>query len=209
MTEIVYVKFERKVEVTSPNVSIGQLGTIYSSDKALENHIKHITIGLFPAGKNSNQRVCSIVWLIQQIVERYPQAEIVNLGQSDVLVEYKESHRTSKWLIYLKIIILCVAVFLGSAFTIMAFNNDVGVPEVFGKFYYQVKGYQSDGMTEIEFGYCIGLAIGIIVLFNHVGKKRFTGDPTPIQVEMRKYEQEVDETMIQNEQRRGKETDVS
>ena len=37
---------------------------------------------------------------------------------------------------------------------------------------------------------------------------KVTHDPTPIQVEMRKYEQDVDDTFIENASREGKSMDV-
>ena len=45
--------------------------------------------------------------------------------------------------------------------------------------------------------------------FNHIGKKKITSDPTPIQVEMRKYEKDVDTAFIENAGRKGHEHDVS
>ena len=47
-----------------------------------------------------------------------------------------------------------------------------------------------------------------MVFFNHFGKKKITPDPTPIQVQLRKYEQDVDMTFIENASRGGKEIDV-
>jgi stage V sporulation protein AA len=102
-----------------------------------------------------------------------------------------------------------VLVFFGASFTIMSFNNDIGITELFGRFYYQVMGTESSGMTELEVSYCIGISIGIIVFFNHFGRKKITPDPTPIQVEMRKYEQDVDTTFIENAGRGGSEIDVN
>ena len=63
-------------------------------------------------------------------------------------------------------------------------------------------------MTELEISYCIGVTVGILVFFNHVGKKKLTPDPTPIQVQLRKYEQDVDTTFIENSGRGGTEVDV-
>ena len=103
---------------------------------------------------------------------------------------------------------LCILVFFGGAFTIMSFNNDIGITELFGKFYYQVMGAESSGFTELEISYCIGISIGILVFFNHFGKKKFTPDPTPVQVQMRQYEEEVDTTFIENSGRGGNEEDV-
>ncbi len=48
--------------------------------------------------------------------------------------------------------------------------------------------------------------MGILVFFNHIGKKKITSDPTPIQVEMRKYEQDVDMAFIENAEERGMNT---
>ena len=44
---------------------------------------------------------------------------------------------------------------------------------------------------------------------NHIGKKKITSDPTPIQVEMRKYEKDIDTTFIENAGRKGHEHDVN
>ena len=103
---------------------------------------------------------------------------------------------------------MCIVIFFGSAFTIMAFNNDVGVSEVFAKFYMQVMGKESSGFTELEVFYSIGIAFGILVFFNHVGRKKITPDPTPLQVEMRKYENDIDTTFIENSSRGGSNIDV-
>lgn len=90
----------------------------------------------------------------------------------------------------------------------MAFNNDVGVSEVFAKFYMQVMGKETSGFTELEVFYSIGIAFGILVFFNHVGRKKITPDPTPLQVEMRKYENDIDTTFIENSSRGGSNIDV-
>ena len=44
--------------------------------------------------------------------------------------------------------------------------------------------------------------------FNHVGRKKITPDPTPLQVEMRKYENDIDTTFIENSSRGGSNIDV-
>ena len=142
------------------------------------------------------------------ILADYPDVEVVSYGEQDFVVEYVAAPIAPKWLECLKIIVLCIVIFLGSGFTIMAFNNDVSVGEVFDRFYRQIMGVDKPNVTEIELFYCLGLAVGIFVFFNHVGKKKITSDPTPIQVEMRKYEKDVDTTFIENAGRKGHEHDV-
>ena len=59
----------------------------------------------------------------------------------------------------------------------MAFNNDIGITDVFDKFYFQVMGEKKDGVSILEICYCIGLPLGIIVFFNHFGKKKIKNIP--------------------------------
>lgn len=56
--------------------------------------------------------------------------------------------------------------------------------------------------------YSLGLFIGIIIFFNHGARKKFTDDPTPLQVQMRQYEQEVNQTVITDSERKKAVRDV-
>ena len=98
--------------------------------------------------------------------------------------------------------------FTGAAFSVMAFNNDVDVTKLFGQIYQLVTGARSDGFTILELTYCIGMVIGILVFFDHFGKKRFSAEPTPLEVEMRLYEKDIQTTLIDNSSRKGSELDV-
>ena len=64
------------------------------------------------------------------------------------------------------------------------------------------------GSTILELNYSIGLTIGILLFFNHFGKKRFSVDPTPLEVQMRTYENEIQTTLVENASRKGKELDA-
>ena len=90
----------------------------------------------------------------------------------------------------------------------MAFNNDVGVNEVFAQVYQLVMGQESDGFTILEITYSVGIAVGIIIFYNHLGGKRITKDPTPIEVQMRLYEDDVNTTLIEGCNREGTSIDV-
>ena len=96
----------------------------------------------------------------------------------------------------------------GSAFTIMAFHNDIGISDVLARIYEMVTGTSSDGYTALEISYSIGLAIGIIVFYNHVGGKRLTSDPTPLEVEMRNYERDVNQAIVEMADRQNLEKNV-
>ena len=83
----------------------------------------------------------------------------------------------------------------------MSFNNDVNLTGMFSQIYELLTGRSSDGFTILELTYSIGLAAGILIFFNHFGRKKFSVDPTPMEVEMRSYEDQVDTTIIEQESR--------
>ena len=112
-------------------------------------------------------------------------------------------------LAWLKTAFVCLICFFGPAFTIMAFHNDIGIGNVFGKIYEMATGRAADGVTILEISYSIGLAAGIILFFNHVGGRRITKDPTPIEVEMRIYEDQVNSALVENADRKGEMIDAS
>jgi stage V sporulation protein AA len=153
--------------------------------------------------------VFSILAIIELIHAEYPHLTVSNEGEKDFIVKYLPNRNPSKISEIIKTTLLCIIIFFGSSFTIMAFNNDVSVTDVFAKLYLQVTGQKSSGVTELEICYSIGLALGILIFFNHVGRKKITPDPTPIQVEMRKYEKDTDTAFIENAERKGHCRDVS
>ena len=70
-------------------------------------------------------------------------------------------------------------------------------------------GRQPEGVTVLELSYSLGLALGITVFFNHFAKKKINTDPTPLEVEMRLYEDNVNKTLIQNDSRKESRNDVT
>lgn len=211
--ETIYLKADMSVVTYDRNVTIGDALKIEGTNVGMVRKIKQKKLYTFSDQTNQPRRkkqveVFSILKVIQLIHEDYPTAQVVSLGEQDFVIEYAAGAETPKWLENLKILLICVVIFFGAAFTIMAFNNDVSVVEVFEKFYKQVMGVDKPQVTELEIFYCIGLAVGIMVFFNHFGRKKITSDPTPIQVEMRKYEQDMDNTFIENASRKGHSEDV-
>ena len=85
----------------------------------------------------------------------------------------------------------------------MAFNNDISIQGVFDQFYLQMTGEKKPDVSELEIAYSIGMALGIIIFFNHIGKKRITNDMTPIEVEFDKHKKDICEAMVDNAQNEG------
>lgn len=211
--ETLYLKIEQNTIVTNRHVKLSDIAKMECANQAIVRQLKQKKVYSFKDAidekKQKNvMQVFSVLKIVELIHEDYPSVEVSNEGESDFIIEYVPNPMKPKWVDALKTIVLCIIIFFGSAFTIMTFNNDVGITDVFSKLYMQVTGMKSDGVTELEICYCIGLGVGIIVFFNHAGKKKITPDPTPIQVEMRKYEQDIDTAFIDNAGRKGHSIDV-
>lgn len=206
--EVIYLKAERNVEVMQDDVLLKDIAKIYCADSHTAAKVKAIKIHRFSDAEQKRQ-VFGILKLIEMIQQVCPNATVENLGETDVLVERVNTDKHKGVVQLLKIIFVACISFFGTAFTIMAFHNDVGISKVFGKVYELVMGQPSPGYTILEVTYSIGLAIGIIVFFNHIGGRRITKDPTPIEVEMRIYEKDVNDALIETADREGKTIDVS
>lgn len=206
-TVTLYIKGDRNVEVTEQDVFLKDIVTMECSDKNILPKLQALKI-LKIHGKKEQRYVVSVLEIIACIHACYPKVEVQNLGETDIIVTY-ENQKTPPYAWHiLKVTVVAAVIFFGSAFSIMAFNNDVGGTELFGQIYELVMGKQSDGFTILEITYSIGLTIGILVFFNHFGKKRFTVDPTPMEVQMRLYENDIQTTLVEDASRRKEELET-
>ena len=202
-----YIKGDRNVEVTEQDVFLKDIVSMECSDKKFLPKLQTVKI-LKLHGNREQRYVVSVLEIIACIHAAYPEVEVQNLGEADIIVTY-ENQKTPPYIWHiLKVTAVAAIIFFGSAFSIMAFNNDVGVTKLFGQIYELVMGKQSDGFTVLEVTYSIGLTFGILIFFNHFGKKRFTVDPTPMEVQMRLYENDIQTALVENASRRKEELEV-
>lgn len=206
--EIVYLKAERNVEVLEDDVFLKDIAKIYCANGNIAAKVKAIKVHRFSEAEPKRQ-VLGILKIIEMIQQACSNVTVENVGETDVLVERVNVDKHKGAIQWLKVAFVACISFFGTAFTIMAFHNDVGITKVFGKVYELVMGQPSPGYSILEVAYSIGLAVGIIVFFNHIGGRRITKDPTPIEVEMRIYEKDVNDALVETADREGKTIDVS
>lgn len=202
----VYLKASGNCIVYDKNITIGDVLKIECSNNSILRTIKQMELYQF---NHEHAIVISILKVIEIIHKEYPSVEIQNLGESDFIVEYKKSTVQSGVWEKIKLLLIAIIVFFGSAFTIMTFHVDIGIQKTFSRFYEQVMGETKPLVTELEIAYSIGLAIGIIIFFNHFRKRKMTKDPTPIEVEMKKYNQDIINTKVAESDEKGHTIDVS
>lgn len=205
----IYLKADIHSLVTNEKVYLRDIAKIEGVGEDTLQRIKDIELYEFGASPKKQMAVFSVLKVIELIHKNFPDLDIEPLGEEDFIVEYKGQKTDKVWLEKIKLVAICVITFFGAAFTIMAFNNDISINGVFERFYLQMVGIQKSQVTELEICYSVGIALGILIFFNHVGRKKITPDPTPIQVELRKYENDMNETFIVNASRKGHSEDVN
>lgn len=203
----VYLKCDRNIEVESDDVYMKDLGSLRCSDSVVSAKLKALKVYHFSADAQK-RCVISVLKLIELMEDTCPNISVEVVGEPDVLIEQVKVNQYKGWKQWLKIVLVCLVSFFGTAFTIMAFHNDVGINEVFTEIYRIFMNREPDGLNVLEVAYSIGLASGIILFFNHVGGRRITKDPTPIEVAMKNYEKDVDMTLMETAGREGEEIDV-
>lgn len=197
----VYIKPELSCIVSHKKITVADVCQVYAAEEKQAKLVRHVP--LFQVGKQEKQKISvSALYLIRHIMDEVPGVTVINLGVSDFIVEYKPPVPEKKWLDYLKAVVVGIIVFFGSAFTIMTFNEDASLTEIFARVYESVRG-TPEGNGWLEVSYSLGLPLGILLFFNHFASAKLSSDPTPLQIQMRQYEQQEDTTIIENAARKG------
>lgn len=220
MKHYVYVELEDSVQVFEKNVRISDIATVWTSDPALCSKIKNAVVYRFETLSSGKQKktseaagkqVISLLWLTRTVLSHFPDCVVVPHGESDCVVELVPAAKKDGRHTFgqkCKVALVSLICLFGGAFSIMAFHNDISITNIFTQFYEFVTGNPSNGYTVLELSYSVGLLVGILVFYNHIGKKKIVDEPTPIEVSMRNYERDMDEAIVKRWEREGKKVDV-
>ena len=206
-----YIALEQSTLVASRKVHIGDISTIFCTNQDISHQVKNIEILVFP-NTEQDQTVITVLKLIELINTTYKNLSVESIGNPETIVYYRNltsSHRLSG---KIKAFLLMVLAFFGTSYSIMSYNGDVGAIDLLSNLYEMFTGQTAvQGQTGPVLGiiaYSIGLFMGMIIFFNHGINKKNTDDPTPLQVQMRLYEEDVNKAIILNSERNNRSIDV-
>jgi len=200
----IYIKPKKKATLAGMSeITIKDVADVVATKEVASKVKKMKLLDVDMASKKKQNYLVSITDIIAVIQKSYPNATINNVGEMDTWVQFlaKKSPDIT-WLKWLKIAFIAVVLFIGSSTAIMSFHTDGQMPKIFEKYYSIFFGVEKTNPALITIPYSIGLALGIVVFYNHFMGKKITGDPTPIEVEMELYDREVTETMVDAMSRR-------
>ncbi len=201
--QVFYLKAEAKAELDKPLATLGDVAKVLCGDDRAQREAQSIVVYDFSRemSKAKVQRaVIDVMQIITLLQERFPGCLVKSLGETAVVIELRRAQQ-HPFLEKCKVGFIALLCFFGAAFTIMAFHNDIGIEDIFAEVYLLTTGMESDGFTVLEISYSVGLSVGILVFFNHIGTRRITKDPTPIEVQMRQYEGDVVTALVENADR--------
>lgn len=203
----VYIKAEDSVCLNKPGIQLKDVISFYCSDPEISNQVKHTKLYRF-SSKGNQRKIFSVLMIVEKIKEIDKTLDVVNMGPEDFIVYYKKEKSEKVWMHYGKIIFVILVAFFGASFSIMSYNTDVGIEDLFYNVYELIMGKAPTGPNLLHISYTVGLALGIVIFFNHAGKIKLTDDPTPFEVQMRLYERDVNDTLMINADRKKEEEDV-
>lgn len=207
MKKEIYVKVKMKASVRNRQIRLGHVAEIWCENAAEKQKWEHLPLLMVPP-EGKHRYVISAIDILAKIQKEDPQITVNLLGEADVVVDCRKKPQKKGVLEVLKTAAVCLITFVGAAFSIMTFNNDVDVGSIFKTLYLLFTGMESDGKTVLEWTYSLGIFLGIVIFFNHFSKLRVSDDPTPLEVQMRIYEQDVNTTIIENDGRKEDGVDV-
>lgn len=201
MSETVYIKADSAVVVSDKKILAGDIVKFFCINKKTESRLMKIPVITVKDDKECAYSV-SILKLIKMIHGIYPDAVIQTLGEDEFVVRYQPPNKKKKVIEGAKLILVCLIIFFGSAFTIMTFNEDASTLDIF-RLLYGLADMEDTNTKIMEIGYSIGLPLGIVVFYNHFSKIRLGSDPTPLQTQMRIYEEDTQKTIEKIASREG------
>jgi stage V sporulation protein AA len=151
-----------------------------------------------PEPSDGNLIVIDLLMVIPRIHELLPEADIEPIGDSRTIVQIEgpvETRQPSLALFALVWLLL----FFGSALTIMNFHADVSMQEVQIRIVEMLTGHRDEHPYVFQIAYSLGIGFGMVIFFNHLFKKKWNEEPTPLEVEMFLYQKNIDQYVVNEE----------
>lgn len=192
---MIYIRMRNRVQVKEhQQIKIEDVARLIGPDE----HVKQLekTVLLTVRKEDKNIVIIDVIKMIETIQQVNPLIEIQTVGPAQTIIEVIYKKKNVSFLAFAAVWLL---LFVGAAMTIMNFHVDVSMAEVHQKVFTLITGRVDEKPLLIQIPYSVGLGLGMILFFNHFFKKRFNEEPSPLEVEMFNYQQDLDHYVSLNE----------
>lgn len=195
LEKTVYIRLRHRVFI-QPNdkILLKDIAQIIAED-ALHNQIGDRVLYQADA-KDRNIIIIDVMHVVEEIKKFDSMIDIQIIGPSQTIIEVVYKKRKISPIFFL---IIWFLLFFGSMLTIMNFHEDVSMQDAHQRLYKIITGKSVDKPLMFQIPYSFGLGLGMILFFNHVFKKRLNEEPSPLEVEMFNYQQDLDRYVVMHE----------
>lgn len=153
--------------------------------------------------EEGNRAVVELMDVMRILRREDPVLDVQAVGLPHALVEFKEKGRPPQWIAVLGVWLL---LFVGSGLAIMNFHTDVSMKEVHERIYYLMTGIHNPRPLILQIPYSLGIGLGMVLFFNRLFKKKFNDEPSPLELEVFLYQENIDQYVIDHEKEKGQKT---
>jgi stage V sporulation protein AA len=195
MDKILYIRMRHRIQARpTQTITIGDVGLLVGDEEVMRQ-VSGIAIHQVNRSDKSIV-VLDIMRVLKELRKADPDLDVQTVGPAQTIVEIVYSTKQFRPMFFAAVWLL---LFLGAALAIMNFHEDVSMRIVHQKIFKTITGLDDDKPLLLQIPYSIGLGLGMILFFNHVFRKRINEEPSPLEVEMFNYQQDLDMYVIMNE----------
>ena len=198
MNTTLYIQTNMNDEVNRAKVRLSDMAHVVCEDKETENRCKELCV-IDLSNKKPGSYVITALDLVRAVKSMDNDIEVTHMGEAGMILDYNPNPKQPGIWAWVKTIFVCLIVFFGAGFSIMTFNTDVSTRELFANLYQEVTGQVSNGFTEMELMYSLGIGVGVIFFFNHFNFKKKKNDPSALEVKMCTYKKDIATTVLDQE----------
>jgi stage V sporulation protein AA len=146
--------------------------------------------------RDGNLVVIDVMDVIERIRRVHPELDVRSVGPAQTIIETEVRRRvpSAVW-----VVMIWLLLFVGSGLALMNFHTDVSMKSVHQRIYYLVTGQHDARPLILQIPYSLGIGVGMILFFNHLFKRRFNDEPSPLELEMFLYQENLNQYVIDHE----------
>jgi stage V sporulation protein AA len=190
-----YIRFRKRVSLEQGQPILLRHIADLLSDSEIELKL-HSHIISYPKPQDGNLILVDMLMVIRSIHQIIPVIQIEGFGEPHVLIEIKSGKPGPHFII---LALVWLLLFVGSGLTILNFHADVSMLQVHQRIYELLTGKRLEHPYFLQIPYSVGIGLGMVLFFNHIFKKRFNEEPSPLELEMYLYQESTNRYVITQE----------
>lgn len=189
MNKTVYVRLKHRIQARpDETITLRKIAKVIADESLIDKVENQIIHHIQPT--DQTHVVIDVIRVIEIIQSMDASIDVQTVGPAQTIIEIKYDRKNFSPVLFFLIWLL---LFVGSAMTIINFHEDVSMQKMHRHLYQFVTGEVVDKPLILQIPYSIGLGLGMVLFFNHIFKKKFNEEPSPLEVEIFNYQMDLDQ----------------